>query len=424
MKLLNSLNQRQARKRYERALALEQAGQIAKAIAELETAVALDPKHVDALNTLGYLRRQQGLEDEALSAFRTAVDADDGHLGACLNLSMMLADRREYEQAMHWLHRCRQIAPELAIAQYEIGYVYYAQNEYETAITEFHRALRLEADWTTHMMLADCYLKLRRDDDAGRQYRHALELARDEKQASQTRRKLAALDRVREFPIDRELGLKDRMYCEHQTVLLGSGQDDGLGIHEYFFYNLQPFDLALMIRRFLALGEALAWQFSAVMAVDEVSRPLALALSDLLSLSSPNDPILLVQAVGATMAPLREALAQVSGRCLALCFAVSWDEDWMPDVAGIVTPMESSVPWSRTTEMARLRVETDSGDLADPNAKRRVVTDPSFVDERPPAEIVIEILEAVAEIEPEDNVADQVAYYTQHHPHLRFVEGV
>ncbi len=420
-----------AQLRYERALELEEQGLVSEAIGELRAAVELNPLDAESLNVLGYLLGQQGKPDEALQTFRRAVAVDNNHLGACINLGMALADRREYNEALTWLRRARRILPELALVHREIAAIHRNRWELKKAVKSWQRALELEPNAATYESMADCCLLLRWDDEAEQHYREALKLSGSVAEATQIRRKLDAMPRVREFPAGHKLGIKDRTYCNHQTVLLGCWLDDGLDINEYFFFNLDYSDVASILRRFLALHAHFRWPFTAVTAVDEPSVPLALAMTKLLSLPtraadelSAQDMPLIVQAIGLEASPLREAAAHTPGRCLTFCLAMSSEADWIPDVAGVITPLESTVPWRRTTLLScqqfhNLCHPADEEIAGKPN----IAVTPPFIDERPPQEIAADILDAVATLPDwETNLAAQVDYYTQQHPHLRFLQ--
>jgi len=54
--------------------------------------------------------------------------------------------------------------------------------------------------------------------------------------------------------------------------------------------------------------------------------------------------VLLVQALGREACSLR-MVAEEHTAAVTFCLSVGWREPWLPDLIGIVAPLQSSVPW-------------------------------------------------------------------------------
>ncbi|MCZ7570420.1 MAG: tetratricopeptide repeat protein [Ardenticatenaceae bacterium] len=419
MNQILDFNHCRAERLYRQGLESEREGDQSEALALFEQAVELDSSHSDARVALAFHYRRLGRLDEAIAQCQAALEIGP-HPVAYFNLGHALIDKNEHEAALEALRRCLELQPTFARAQYEIAFVYYLKSEYDVAITEFHRAAQIEPDWETYFFLGECYRFTRRSSEAERMYRKAMPLAGSWGQVEITKAQLESVARQREFPADADLSVKDRYYCDSGVVYLGTAQDSGLEIHPYFFYHFSYDDLAVTLKRFLAVIEALNLRFSAVAPVDIVSHPLAMALARRLGVGTeprPNGNTLLVQALGETVEGLQDALERTPG-ATTFCLAASWEEDWAPDILGIHTPLPSSVPWYRVGSFARLRSEAQ-GEAAGP--LDRGEAESSFIDPRPAELIATEILQALDRTQDEPTLPAQVNYYRVAHRRLRFL---
>jgi tetratricopeptide (TPR) repeat protein len=267
-----------AEKLYQQAVELEQEGDLDEALALLEQVIGLDQTHADAHLALSFHYRRVNRIEEAIEQCRKSLDITPSAEGF-FSLGQALIDKNEHTAAMQALRRCLDLDPSMARAQYKIAFVYYLRGEYDVAITEFHRAAQIEPDWETYFFLGECYRLTHRCPEAERMLRKAMPLAGSWGQVELTKSQLACVARLSEFSGDDDLTVKDRYYADSGVVYLGTAQDDGLQVHPYFFYHFSYRDLAVTLKRLLALIEAARWQFDAVAPVDIVSLPLALALA-------------------------------------------------------------------------------------------------------------------------------------------------
>lgn len=405
-----------AEKLYQQAVELEQEGDLDEALALLKQAVALDSSHADARVALSFHYRRIGQVDEALAHCQAAIRHAPSAEGY-FSLGQALIDKSEHEAALTALRRALEYNPSLAPAQYKIAFVYYLRGDYDVAITEFHRAAQMDADWETYFFLGECYRLTRRCPEAERMFRRAMPLAASWGQVELTKAQLACVARLREFPQHAELSVKDRYYADSGTVYLGTGQDDGLQIHPYFFYHFSYTDIAITLKRLLTLIDAADWRFDAVAPVDIVSLPLALALAHRLGVATepvPGGQTLLVQALGETVEALQDALDQAPG-ATTFCLAASWEEDWAPDLMGIHTPLPSSVPWYRLGALTGIEALA-AGLLADRGRATPIEADP-----RPAETIATDILQAIDSTPDDPTLESQRVYYCEQHTKLRFV---
>ena len=181
---------------------------------------------------------------------------------------------------------------------------------------------------------------------------------------------------------------------------MGSGRDDGLDVPVYEDHTLTYRDVATTLRRLLALVRELGWQFNALISVDKDSAPLAIALSELLKVPlldiaqlREEDLVLVVQALGTQRELCEVTLEHVPGPLLSFALAApgSLNKRPLADVVGICYYGKCILPWKR--------IRKRSSDAA-----------------------ATSILRALAIVPVEDNLHEQISYYTQEHRLLRFLD--
>ncbi len=409
---------RRAAREHERGLALEREGKLDQAAEHFARAVEIDPEHVEARVALGCHLARQGRPADAVEEFQVAIAVGD-YPAAFFHLGHTLIEEGQYEPGISALRECLYRAPDYAAAQYEIGYAYFAQEEYDVAATELHRAGQMQANWQTLQLLGECYLQLGELSEARRVMLRAQAAASNARDAATTQSRLVALDRYAEFPGQDLLGIKDRVYADHGVIVLGSAQDNGLAVPNYVFYNFDYLDLAVTLSRFDALCRTLDWPVRAVAAVDSTSLPLAIVLARRLAVPLQRELVLLrpgwtvlVQAVTDDQA-LQAALERYGSQILTFCLGVQVHANPLPDVIGVVTPVPNSVPWYCVSEAGRLRVDDYFG-------RPSLVTGEPFVDARPAETIASDIEAALDAAADKGDCAGQIAYYQIIHRRLRF----
>ncbi len=104
-----------------RGLAALLSGSVDEAIQPLERAADLDGSDAEVLTLLASLYQRAGRSEDAVACYRRAIDADDRHVGAHLDLGLALLSRGEYDQAAPLLERACALQPENAEAHYALG---------------------------------------------------------------------------------------------------------------------------------------------------------------------------------------------------------------------------------------------------------------------------------------------------------------
>lgn len=198
-------------------------------------------------------------------------------------------------------------------------------------------------------------------------------------------------------------GLKDELYIAEGSVVLGTTPDDGLLIPDYGSYAFEALDVAVTLKRFLALQEALGWEFTSLLMATEKDRPLGEFLAREWDLPqrqvtelTPDDFVLLVEGVAEeeeSWLPWQGQVRERARRALSFVLAVAGTarrSAAIPDVCGLVVSGRATVPWLLTRG------------------------------EPGPVETVAEQLrEALAALPEGPRTREQIAYYCLQHKNLR-----
>jgi len=390
----------QAYQHIERGQHLERLGRLDEAMVEFKRAVEADPSIATAHNALGHHYRRKGLLTKAADEFRSAALLN-GDYESYFNLGRVLSDLEHYAEAAEAFAQCLVLDADDPSARYELAYVQCAQGQFAEALTHFQSLLEeYPEDWELKFALADCYMGLKDHAAAERSLREALRNAPPNADTSLVREALLVVRRHLEFAPQQQLGLKDRLYTEYGVICLGSGHDNGLDVPIYEDHTFTYSDVAVTFSRLLALIREYNWQFNALVSVDEDSMPLAIALSQLLEVPvlgieelREDDFVLVVLALGRQPELCEVTLEHTTGRMLSFALALNWrpDQGLLTDIVGLHCHGKCVLPWQRTRKR--------SAEAA-----------------------AMSILRALAVAPEDNNLPQQLAYYTQEHNLLRFFD--
>ncbi len=383
----------------ERGEALEQAGRLDEAMNAFKRAVRADPGMAEAHMALGFHYRRKNLLSKAAEEFRTAASLAPSY-DSCFNLGHVLVDLGQPKEAIASFEQCLTLAPGDPAVGYEIAYALYSAGDYTAALDRLRPLLEAYADdWELHYLAGSCELALARYAAAEASFRCALDLLPAGEDDAGLRDALQVAQRYQEFPSLEPWDIKARLYTEHGIVCLGTLGDDGLRFPVLPRDRLSYQDLGRTLQRLHALRLQWRWHFDAVVAVDELSTPLATALAH--SLKAPLVEIhqtpraglsLLVWASVTVPELLTVVTERVRGHYLSFVGAVDETslERVTPDIVGAVSTEQVALPWAEA-------------------AGRRAAV--------PAAR---EIIGAIKSLPPDETLAAQVRYYAREHRRLRF----
>jgi Flp pilus assembly protein TadD len=346
--MLGWLQREEALVHFRRGLIFEQAHRLDAAVAEYRRAIAHDPHLCEARTALASFYQRYGLTAKALEELRVVANLEDDTY-ARYQLGCMLTEVGQLDLAIELFQSCLAYAPDHPLVRYRMAVAHFLRGEYIAALG--HLAINAP-DWEIQQLRGDCLLRLGSYAVASEAFEHAMRHAPPEHTHALAERYQTAL-RYREImPLHT---IRDWLYAEHATVLLGSPQLDAHR-REPTDYPLTYADLGAMIQRFIALTAAFGWQFTMVVAADRVARPLSQVLAHVLQIPeaaqgqdpfAPHQRPLLVLAGSDQPELSRLALDHAPGRAMLLCMGLSHmrQHSHAPEIVGAAVHGACSVPW-------------------------------------------------------------------------------
>ena len=127
--------------------ALADQGKLEEAIAAFRRAIQLHPNSATAYNNLGIALSAGGKLEEALAAFRRAIQLRPNYANAYNNLGNALSAGGKLEQALAAFRRAIEINPNSALAYNNLGVALSAGGKLEEALAAYRRAIQLNPNY-------------------------------------------------------------------------------------------------------------------------------------------------------------------------------------------------------------------------------------------------------------------------------------
>ena len=160
---------------------LHQDGDNAEAAAVLERSLEIRPGWSVALNNYGLVLRSLGQHERAVAILSGAADLRRDHAGTRANLAAALRDAGRLDDARVHAERATKLNPRESSGWLELGLIRQGMNMPEAAAAAFERALTAAPDSVhAHYCLAEARLALGQKDKAAKHFRRCLELDPDD----------------------------------------------------------------------------------------------------------------------------------------------------------------------------------------------------------------------------------------------------
>jgi len=154
-------------------------------IKELERAIQLDPKLPTLYSWYGRTLMRMGDPEKAKDAFKTELRNNPNDFDANLYLAILLKRDRQFDEALPYLLRARQLRAADSYARYQLGSVYAATGKPGDALPLLESVAKDHPEFTENrVLLASVYYRLNRKTDGDRE-RAAVKKLTAEQQASQ-----------------------------------------------------------------------------------------------------------------------------------------------------------------------------------------------------------------------------------------------
>lgn len=128
----------------EAAIALTQKGMLDEALARLNKALALDPKQSRAQGYAGIVLAQSGRLDEAVAHFQKSLQIDPYYRTAHLNLGKVYREQGKLEQAMVHFRLAVELDDRDPLGYFELGNILFQRQMLAEAIEQFKKTLALD----------------------------------------------------------------------------------------------------------------------------------------------------------------------------------------------------------------------------------------------------------------------------------------
>lgn len=144
---------------------------------ELQKAVQLDPNSADVHGALGSAYHQQGRMDAAKKEYAQAIDLDDDNWRWPYLLGAMQIDTGKFSEAEASLETALERTPENARVLYNLGLVYLKEDRLNDARKTFESSLKLDPRADTMMALGSVYFRQNDFESAIAAYGRAVDAA-------------------------------------------------------------------------------------------------------------------------------------------------------------------------------------------------------------------------------------------------------
>ena len=184
-----------------RARAYDAQDQTDQAIAELDRALALEPRLPEAHFAIGFIKWSIGNLAAAEKEFREELSINPRHMASWYYLSEILAADGKFEEADGILKKLAEDAPGSYLTQFGLGKMAERNNDPQAAADHFRRAIEIEPNSPeAHYHLGRTLRKLGRNEEAGGEFRKSRDLQSSSERSmtphgmGRIRLKLPALD--------------------------------------------------------------------------------------------------------------------------------------------------------------------------------------------------------------------------------------
>jgi tetratricopeptide (TPR) repeat protein len=174
------------------------AGDFAKAQAEFEKALALDPTYADALLNISQVHRLQGRLAQAEHFIERAIATDPNSIGALAQLAEIKRDQGQLDEAIRLFHEALSIDDSFPFVFLGLGDVLQRAGRFEEAVEAFESVLALDPDsFKAYYNLGVTYSNMGRLAESIASYEKALELSPDHPEAGLAHNNLGAIHQAR-----------------------------------------------------------------------------------------------------------------------------------------------------------------------------------------------------------------------------------
>ena len=149
------------------AEAAQAAENTSKAEQEFQKALEVNPDSVEVATELAELKRSQSKFDEAVTFYMQAEKSGPLTYDVAYGLGACYTYKQDYPQAIEWFRKAVTLAPDSTAGRFALGNALFQDGQAEAAIPDLKEALRLEPRMKqAYFLLGRAYSKLGRQEEA------------------------------------------------------------------------------------------------------------------------------------------------------------------------------------------------------------------------------------------------------------------
>ncbi|MFZ1765440.1 MAG: tetratricopeptide repeat protein [Candidatus Nitrotoga sp.] len=172
-----ALSPQESRNHFLRGLTLEDLRRPDEAIASLQNAIRVKPDYAEAYNNIGIILHDQKRFEQAAANFRDAIHHKPDYPGAYNNLGTSLRALGDFVGAQQQFAQAVLLKPDYALAHYNLGITHLNIGQLNLAETSFSHALRLKPDHVqAYNYLGSVQHQLGKLDEAEASFTHAAQM--------------------------------------------------------------------------------------------------------------------------------------------------------------------------------------------------------------------------------------------------------
>lgn len=371
-----------------------------------------EPDNIEIVRLMSELMAAVGKADlsEKLKALGESDRALKSDAESLFDAGFQFIDERQPELAAMLLERCVQLAPEEPTVHYELGFALMSLKRYQEAIAHFVRVLAKSDDFDTRLNLAVSYTCTRKPPMVREMLERMAALTSSEEEEQELAHQRRVHKRLEALASKPSLSARDWLYIHYGSVLLNENRERGTGGKFGQILNDYP-QIARTLLVLRGVLEGLGQVFDVVEYYSTLSRPLAQAFADLLSLPSElyggpkrEERALLIMSWASDIIGPHELFTEHQKQRSIFAYGLTWQAPLpvVPELSGYLAEA-SAMPWAE-----RWRVE--KWDDGRPAGIEQVLTEPEG-----PNESSAKILACAADLEADPETLHQVqellAYY-------------
>ena len=127
--------------------ALLEKGQVHEALKQLQVALEINPRNVEARNNLGNAFLRRGQLDEAIAQYRKALEINPSYPEVHYNFANALVRKGEFDEAVVQFQKALEINPGYADARNSLGVALVQKGQLDDGIAQFQEVLRFKPDF-------------------------------------------------------------------------------------------------------------------------------------------------------------------------------------------------------------------------------------------------------------------------------------